>query len=247
MFDLPADLDLARPCTSWMSLRSSDDPPAVLAPTPDVLCVDGSVSEGALESIQAALATRTPGTPLTVVMRSGGGDASAAINIARELLRYETTTVAHQVCVSSCANYLLPSGKRSVVLPDTLLGFHGGLNWRQFVPARDEAMGDSESDFATEKQLSRIFSQQERLFERIGVKFELMFDLENYNHLSKEEQQSACPGGGMFIVMSPQTLESYGYRIGEYYGPQSSEGLARTLAARGLPAEIACFSEDLTP
>ena len=247
MFDLPADLSLASACISSMSQRSSEDPPAVLTPAPGAVCLDGSISEDTLKSLQAALETLEPGAPLVVIMRSGGGDASASIRIARELLRYETTTIAHQVCISSCANYLLPSGRRSVVLPDTILGFHGGLSWRQLSPARDSAMLASESDFRAEKQLSRIFSEQERLFERIGIRFELMFDMENYNHLSDEAQEAACPGGGMFIVMSPQNLESYGYRIDAYHGPKSADELAGTLARRGLPTDMACYSEDLTP
>lgn len=247
MFDLPTELNLASPCVSWMSTRSSEDPPAVLTPAPDTLCLDGSVSESTLSSVRAALETLAPGAPLVLVMRSGGGDASASIDIAHELLRYETTTIAHQVCVSSCANYLLPSGKRSIVLPETILGFHGGLSWYQLSQMHGETTDNSKSDFQTEKQLSRIFSQQERLFGRIGVKFELMFDMENYNHLSDAEQKSVCPGGGMFIVLSPRNLESYDYTIDSYHGPRSAEDLKKTLSARGLPADIACYSEDLTP
>lgn len=247
MFDLPTEIGLAAPCVSWMSTRSSDDPPAVLTPAPGTLCLDGSVSGNTLSSVRTALEKMTPGAPLVVVMRSGGGDASASIDIAHDLLRYETTTIAHQVCISSCANYLLPSGKRSVVLPETLLGFHGGLSWYQLSQMQDEATDDSKPDFQKEKQLSRIFSQQERLFGRIGVSFELMFDMENYNHLSVDEQTTACPGGGMFIVLSPRNLASYGYLIDSYHGPGSAEDLKETLSARGLPADIACYSEDLTP
>lgn len=230
-----------------MNSRSSEDPPAVLNPAPGTLCLDGSISGNTLSSVRTALEKLAPGAPLVLVMRSGGGDASASIDIAHELLRYETTTIAHQVCISSCANYLLPSGKRSVVLPETILGFHGGLSWYQISQMSDETIGNSKSDFQQEKKLSRIFAQQERLFERIGISFELMFDMENYNHLSAEEQTAACPGGGMFIVMSPQSLESYGYSIEAYHGPESAEGLKETLSVRGVPSDIACYSEALVP
>ena len=61
-----------------------------------------------------------------IVLNSPGGDVSAAIDIATRIFERHLNVVVDKICISSCANYLFPSGNLKFVIPGGLLGFHGG-------------------------------------------------------------------------------------------------------------------------
>lgn len=61
----------------------------------------------------------------TVLLNSQGGDIGTAITMAEMLLKYNVNTVVNGVCLSACANYLFPAGKKRTI--NGVLGFHGGV------------------------------------------------------------------------------------------------------------------------
>jgi len=61
----------------------------------------------------------------TVLLNSQGGDIETAITMAEILLKYNLNTVVNGVCLSACANYLFPAGKKRII--NGVLGFHGGV------------------------------------------------------------------------------------------------------------------------
>jgi hypothetical protein len=60
------------------------------------------------------------------VIRSRGGFIESALRLAEMLYRKNAVVVLRDYCLSACANYLLPATRRTYVMPQTLVGWHGG-------------------------------------------------------------------------------------------------------------------------
>jgi hypothetical protein len=60
------------------------------------------------------------------VIRSRGGFIESALRLAEMLYRKNAIVVLRGYCLSACANYLLPATRRTYVMPQTLVGWHGG-------------------------------------------------------------------------------------------------------------------------
>lgn len=58
---------------------------------------------------------------------SGGGDAAAALRIAKIIVANEVEVIVKDYCFSSCANYIFLSGARKSLSANSVLGFHGGF------------------------------------------------------------------------------------------------------------------------
>jgi len=65
-----------------------------------------------------------PGTARLVVS-SEGGSSWASAHLSLILQEYGLTLVIEDYCLSSCAEYLLPSAPRVIVRSDAVIGFHG--------------------------------------------------------------------------------------------------------------------------
>lgn len=61
-----------------------------------------------------------------VRIRSEGGATVTALEMAEEIERRALQVVVDGYCLSSCANYIYVAGRSRKVLPDSVLGFHGG-------------------------------------------------------------------------------------------------------------------------
>lgn len=55
---------------------------------------------------------------------SGGGDPAFGEAAARHIIAKEMTIKLGEICLSSCAEYVIPSAKTLIVSPRTLIGFH---------------------------------------------------------------------------------------------------------------------------
>lgn len=84
-----------------------------------VLCFDGKV----LGDQDFSLANRLEDDGLFVV-RSYGGDALLAINLAEVLREKRATIVVYDYCLSACASYLLVASTKAFVLRNTLVAWH---------------------------------------------------------------------------------------------------------------------------
>lgn len=84
----------------------------------------GPVNEAMADCVRVHLAPTTT----ELVVDSGGGDLSYALDIV-ELLEPLTLTVRiRERCYSSCANYFLPLARRLVVEPGGAIVLHGGAD-----------------------------------------------------------------------------------------------------------------------
>jgi ATP-dependent protease ClpP protease subunit len=75
----------------------------------------------------------------TVVIRSPGGPVSPAIIIGEAIMASQLDVVVDGQCLSSCANYIFPSGRFKVMPPDAKVAWHG-------VPVAAKARNDDRNE-----------------------------------------------------------------------------------------------------
>lgn len=126
-----------------------------------VACFYGPISKA---SAAEFLALAAPDDAL-LVLRSGGGDVDSGLQMADYIADHRIHVVVWQACLSSCANYLFIAGATKIVLPGSLVGWHGG-------PPRvpPSSLADEAKD-----RLQRLLDHQRSFFARIGVKEDLLY------------------------------------------------------------------------
>lgn len=77
------------------------------------------------------------------VIRSPGGYAPQAMQMAEALLEKGATVVIHDYCLSACANYILVATGKTYVLKSSVVAWHGGLkgaNCDRFLREEDQSL-----------------------------------------------------------------------------------------------------------
>jgi hypothetical protein len=141
-----------RQCRDWIQSHSQR-PPHRTALTkilsPRTICFDGDIYSWTMKDAVAwadkfrADPTRRP----RLVVRSRGGDADAAIDLAEKLQQIDAEVTVVDYCMSSCANYFFAGLRRRNVVTGAMILFHGGLSAEErpeMVRAVDEASRDPE-------------------------------------------------------------------------------------------------------
>lgn len=81
-------------------------------------CINQATADAAIDAINPSIRT--------LVVRSPGGDAEAAMRLASHLHRNKIDLLVREYCVSSCANYLFLAARHRRASPGgALLAFHG--------------------------------------------------------------------------------------------------------------------------
>ncbi|WP_156851937.1 hypothetical protein [Novosphingopyxis baekryungensis] len=138
-------------CLSWFEGRHATkmtEPGVFFAPNPSLGCFDGTIERKDAGSGSLALAEWASGPEQTgkmLVIRSHGGDAEVALTIAEDLQRQRSVVLAHELCASSCANYLFSGVPHRETTPNTLVLFHGGFS--------------DQSRFRIESSLDRLYAE----------------------------------------------------------------------------------------
>lgn len=98
--------------------------------SPRTLCFDGDIFSWTLKDANAwaERAEKDQTARPRLVIRSLGGDAHAAIDLAEKLQRLDAEVTVVDYCVSSCANYFFAALRRRRVESGALILFHGGLS-----------------------------------------------------------------------------------------------------------------------
>lgn len=139
-----------RQCREWIQSHSQR-PPNRTALTkilsPRTICFDGDIYAWTLKD--AVAWTDKVGTDRTrgprLVVRSTGGDADAAIDLAEKLQRFDVEVTVVDYCMSSCANYFFAGLRRRNVVPGAMILFHGGYSVEErpdFARSLDETLHD---------------------------------------------------------------------------------------------------------
>ena len=94
---------------------------------------------------------------------SRGGDVELGMALGDVLAQHGMDVEVRDVCLSSCANYVFPAGKRKLLQRHSLLGWHGGVL---------QDMGDSippEARQQYQNYVQRVAPLERAFFQRIGV------------------------------------------------------------------------------
>lgn len=107
-------------CFVAFNAKAADCESSIIA-TEKVVGFSGCISD---ESARAFLSATNARTEL-VVLRSMGGSVSAALKMANAIAANNLRVIVRGMCLSSCANYLMPAASSVFVEQDSLIGFHG--------------------------------------------------------------------------------------------------------------------------
>lgn len=128
--DADAPTKIIAECKEWMERQSAmeatesrDD----FTAKGSGACINGEIDDDLHEKVFAWLGQLPSETKPVVVIRSGGGDAFPAIDIAEALQQREAAVYIYDVCASSCANYIYSGVRNRHSIGATILLFHGGL------------------------------------------------------------------------------------------------------------------------
>jgi hypothetical protein len=91
--------------------------------TGDILCLSGTITRDLDSNVVRQIANHSI---TNVVIASGGGDVEYAINIGNLIREYDLRVIVTKACLSSCANYIFTASPHAVVLPGSVVIWHGG-------------------------------------------------------------------------------------------------------------------------
>ena len=104
-----------------VSQRSSPGAYIHLSNDQTILCFDGPIHRN-----QEMTFFRNLKVNGSFVMRSPGGYAEAAMEMANILLEKNAVVVLYDYCLSACANYIFIASGQTNVAKDTIVAWHGG-------------------------------------------------------------------------------------------------------------------------
>ncbi len=248
----PQEASALAACRAWMKPLSYDAELTVKA-VDGGLCLNGMMDKGADRLLLDALKPLDVAKPLIVVARSGGGEAAPSLTMAEALQPRTVTVIADGLCASSCADYILPAGKRRVVEADTLLLYHGGVVLDQLNQAAPQvaelARKDPHLDYdhAVEQdrvEINSYIARQEALLVKEGISPSLFRWMDLINHMSPAEQRSHCPADTTIIAYPPQVLARFGLTFDSYGGPRSQAEVDDIVRRAGRANAHICYWRD---
>ncbi len=244
----PQEAAVLAACRAWMKPLDVNAEMTVTA-VDGGLCVSGMMDRGTEAPFLMAL-KRFDGKPLVIVIRSGGGAAEASLPMGEAVQAQTATVVADVLCASSCADFVLPAGKRRVVTDDTLLLYHGGVTLETLnaVAPQVAALAKKDPrvsfDHAMEQdreQLNGEIAQQEALLIKEGISPSLFRWMDLINHMTPTEQQSHCPVGTDIIAYPPEVLARFGLTFDSYGGPRSQAEVDADVRKDGRSGTHICY------
>ena len=166
------------------SAQQSDPPEsgqhAVIRSEGAVLHFDGRIADESVARVRAFLDADSSLTELAI--RSGGGDVEAGMALGRMLhARGMDVRVVGDICISSCANYVFPAGRRKRVDSGALVIWHGSMLQKNLLESFDFSGVERQlgrpltwlerwsARRATKKWYRRVYSEQAAFFRMIAV------------------------------------------------------------------------------
>jgi hypothetical protein len=113
-----------------------------------------------------------------LVIRSSGGDVEAGIALGHRVFEAELDVEVRDYCLSSCANYVFPAGRRKIIPTGAVVAWHGSYRhlqitdqWRDDIAYRMRELGEDAptAERRAHRDMLRLVSLEQALFERIGV------------------------------------------------------------------------------
>ena len=236
-------------CSDRMSSSAHDAPAQTYAIGDDGLCFTGPIDAESSAAFVQALNKTDPDAPLVVVVRSGGGEVNAGMAMGEALIPRVSTVITHQICASSCANYLFTAADRRVIDDQAVLMFHGGVFPKERSAVRaglEELVPPDQLEGAVESVLADIDAQiarQDAFLLKAGVDVDFFRWMGRIADLPPDQMREICapPGAGM-IVYSDELLAAHKVMVHENRGPTTSGDVEASLTTLGTPG-FACFMD----
>lgn len=242
-------------CKNWWRPLDVNAPATPESVPGNGLCINGAIDTGTDAAILNRIKAAPDGPPLIVVIRSGGGEFEAAMNVAEALQMRRPTVIANTVCASSCANYIMAAGARRIVQDDTLLVYHGGISLSMLddqAPQQIEALAATDPKFdpaAAMAQVRAVFAswiaRQDAFMVRAGVKPEIFawMDEANSNSPAARSIAARCPADSQVLQYSQAALARFGLTFDHYAAPQSQTEVDALLRKLGRTSKVCYWQE----
>lgn len=224
----PQEASVLAACRAWMRPLDFNAEMTVTA-IDGGLCANGMMDRGTEGPFLQAL-KHFDGKPVVIVVRSGGGAAEASLPMGQAVQAQTATVIADGLCASSCADFVLPAGKRRVVTTDTLLLYHGGVTLDalnvaapqvEALTRKDPGLNYDHMMERNRQQLTGEIALQEQLLGKEGISPSLFRWMDLINHMTPAEQEAHCPAGSDIIAYPPEVLARFGLTFDSYGGPRS--------------------------
>jgi hypothetical protein len=113
-----------------------------------------------------------------LIIDSPGGEVEAGIALGYWVYRHGIDVIVEGRCLSSCANYVFPAGRRKVIRQGAYVAWHGNYHhlhatglWRDDIAARMAATGENAvtAERHVRRQVQHLVALERDFFHRIGV------------------------------------------------------------------------------
>jgi len=239
-------------CEDWWRPLNVNDPATAASVSGNGLCINGFIDKGTDAAVVGLIESTSHASPLIVVVRSGGGEFDAAMNVAEALQERPTTVIADMICASSCADYIVVAARRRIVLDDTFLVYHGGVTMRLLDQARPqiEALAKADPTVDPAAAMSQMqamvtaqIARQDAFMARAGVKPEIFAWMDEANAPANAALVARCPAGSHVIQYSEKSLARFGLTFDHYGAPRSQTEVDALLRKLGRDSKICYWRE----
>ena len=130
-----------------------------------------------------------------IEMTSRGGAGLHAVRLANAIIDNSIQVTLKELCMSACANYILPAGKPTVIKPKTILGWHGRAAFMSCADLADRGRHSALRNVDNQEYLRKVAS----FYRRLGVDPRIMFSgylsgtTHNWFSLSEKEIRAFLP------------------------------------------------------
>lgn len=183
-----------------------------------VLCISGKIkmSDISWDSIN------TRKFDMAFVNSSSGGSVLAAIKLGRIIFDQSLPVLVSGICLSSCANYLIPASSEIRVFENSYVGFHG-------TPSR------SEKEYLKQFQSypPDVIEERKAFFRKnTYTEIDYFFDIgvnENYatfnyhsaRKLLSQSREKCKPSNRIYYILGPKHSATYNIPVGDSWFPKS--------------------------
>lgn len=146
----------------------ADEPTFSLSKEGQTIVFKGGIDKVSSEALIAAInegANR-------IVITSQGGSMEDALNIAEVMQKHKIVLEVKDYCISACANFLFIAASEKKLLPDAVLGFHGGSTSSS--AKKDTIRKAKASKNETVRQVAQMLERTWTFYESVGFDDELI-------------------------------------------------------------------------
>ena len=146
----------------------ADEPTFSLSKEGQTIVFKGGIDKVSSEALIAAINEG----PNRIVITSQGGSMEDALNIAEVMQKHKIVLEVKDYCISACANFLFIAASEKKLLPDAVLGFHGGSTSSS--AKKDTIRKAKASKNETVRQVAQMLERTWTFYESVGFDDELI-------------------------------------------------------------------------